>query len=188
MNGSKPVRTWFGVILIAAAARLVDIALVGAGFATAAASVVFAGAMLMRGDHAPAINGLQYLAIFARPRGAVKPTEDVAPARPVDFAGATIDPAPVGSIGAAAPTAAAGYSLVAAQPDFAWIRDGERIFAVRPGDVAPRLGRVVAITRRDGRWILVGEGGVTLLSSGDPAPNADPRATFGRRMIFGPGK
>jgi hypothetical protein len=78
--------------------------------------------------------------------------------------------------------------LVAAEFGFAWVREGTRIFSVRPGDLVPRLGRVGAIVRRDGRWILVGDAGAVLLSSVDPDPTTDPRAPFRREMIFGPGK
>ena len=47
-----------------------DIALIGAGVTSAAASVVFAVVMIGQGDHAPMINGLEYLAVFGQPHRA----------------------------------------------------------------------------------------------------------------------
>jgi hypothetical protein len=170
MSASTRTKTLVGVIAFVVTARLVDVALVSAGFATALGSVVFAGAMLMRGNHAPNVNGLEYLAIFGRPGGAVRPS-----------VGVGVDPTPVGSIGGE-------LSLVAAESGFAWVGDGSRVFAVRPGDSAPRLGRVGAIVHRDGRWSLLGDDGAVLLSREDPAPPADGHAPFTRQMIFGPGK
>jgi hypothetical protein len=169
-----------------AAARAVDIALVGSGLATAIGCVVFAGAMLTQGEHSPNVNGLEYLAIFARPHGAGQPAADEAPYRSRADARAPIDMTPVGSIGGA-PASVAGYALVAAQPDFAWVREGSRIFAVRPGDELPRLGRVGAILQREGRWVLASDAGVTLMSSGGARAGLDApaRRPFARRMIFG---
>ena len=50
-----------------AAARAVDLALIGGGVATATGAVGFAGYMSVAGDHEPRINGMEYLAIFAQP-------------------------------------------------------------------------------------------------------------------------
>jgi hypothetical protein len=173
----KTAKTWMGVASIVAATRLADVALAGVGLATATGSVVFAGAMLMRDDHAPGVNGLEYLAIFARPRGGAKTAEP-----PV----ATIDTTPVGSIGRAGPPEMDGYAIVAARADFAWVREGARIFAVRPGDVLPRLGRVSAVMRREGRWTIVGDAGTALVSGTAAAP--EPGGPFARRLIFGADK
>jgi hypothetical protein len=132
----------------------------------------------MRGDHPPSVNGLEFLAIFGRPRGPVKPSEEPTPAL-------GIDTTPIGSIGNVAPADARSYAVVAAQLDFAWVRQGARVFAVRPGDLVPGLGRVGAITLREGRWTLIGDAGATLLSSAEPRVATDARAPFARRMIFG---
>ncbi len=199
MSRSRRAKTLFGILAVAATARWVDVALVGAGVATAGGSVVFAGAMMMRGDHSPSVNGLEYLAIFARPNSGVRSSAEAPPASAPDFAGAAIDPAPVGSIGVVAGTertpaeatgarAATHLALIAAEFGFAWVREGARIVSVRPGDSLPGLGRVSAIARREGRWTLVGDGGAVLLSSPDTPAAADARSPFARSMIFGPDK
>ena len=167
-----------------AAARIVDVLLVGSGLATAAGSATFAGYMVMRGQHTPSVNGMEYLAIFAKPHGAAKAPEEVAPPSP--SATQAIDLSPVGSIAPATAPEARGYAMVAAQRDFAWVRDGARIFAIRPGDALPRFGRVSMITRRGERWVVTGPGGAVLLSM--EASNFQPLApqgpSFARGMIF----
>ena len=184
-------------------AILVDVALVGSSLVAAAGAIAFAGSMLIEGDHRPKVNGLQYLAIFAQPHGAVKPSQAAAPIAPVPVPAAgpidmtpfgsigpvappraSEDEAAPGSIGAAAPTGAAGYSLVAAQPDLAWLRQGMRIFAVRRGDDVPGVGGVKEIAQRGGQWALIGAGGATMLTGGASA-TLPARSSFGRPMIFG---
>ncbi len=78
-----------------------------------------------------------------------------------------------------------GYWLVGAQPQFAWLREGNRIFSVRPGEEVPRLGRIAAIVERDGRWTLVDSKGAALIVSGQPELSPSAGAKFGKRMIFG---
>lgn len=167
-----------------AAARIVDVLLVGSGLATAAGSATFAGYMVMRGQHAPSVNGMEYLAIFAKPHGAAKPPEEVAPPSPPTTQ--AIDLSPVGSIAPSSAREAQGYAMVAAQRDFAWVLDGGRIFAIRPGDALPRIGRVNTITRRGDRWVVTGPGGAVVLSM--EASNVEPLAprgpSFARGMIF----
>ncbi len=172
-----------------------DIALVGAGVTMAVGSVVFAAAMLLDGDHPPRVNGLQYLAIFAQPRGSSPPTLAESPS-----AGATsrrvaedaLDMAPTGSIAHGAPggsTAAEGYRIVAVEPGMAWVTDGAEIRAIKPGEVAPGLGRIASIVKRDGRWALIDESGATLLTDERPETKDvhDGNEPFARRMIFGGG-
>ena len=63
---------------------------------------------------------------------------------------------------------------------------GGRIFAIRPGDALPRIGRVNTITRRGDRWVVTGPGGAVVLSM--EASNGEPLAprgpSFARGMIF----
>jgi hypothetical protein len=168
----------------------VDATLVGAGLATAAGAVVFAGVMVAEGDHKPDVYGMKYLAIYAQPRKAAKATDDPGPS-PEPAAADEIDMAPVGSIGTLPPppTDMGSFALVSAQPGVAWLREGTRIVAVRQGDVAPGLGRIVDIVQRDGHWFLIGDSGTTLLSREPPAAKDGPaRAPFNRRMIFGDDK
>ncbi|MGD1035651.1 MAG: hypothetical protein ABR878_00310 [Roseiarcus sp.] len=224
-----------------------DFALVSAGVATAVGSIVFAGAMLLEGNHEPRVNGLQYLAIFAKPRGSSRPALAESPtvaAANRRVAGDALDMAPTGSIAQGAPdkaptgsiaqdapdkaptgsiaqdapdkaptrsiahdapdmapigsighdaasgsSAAEAYRIIAVEPGMAWLSHGSEIRVVKPGDVAPGLGRVASIVRRDGRWALIDESGATLLTSDKPETkdlgNGDE--PFARRMIFGAG-
>ncbi len=174
MGKKKSFAALAGAILRLAAARFVDLALIAATIAVAVAAVAFAAYMTWSQRREPLINGLQYLAIFAQPSrsGRAEP-------------GAKLDMAPLGAIGREAKESVAGYALVGAQPRFAWLREGNRIFAVRPGDDVPRLGHVAAIESRDGRWALTDENGATLIvgSISELAPTQGAR--FSKRLIFG---
>ncbi len=157
------------------AGRLLDLALIGALVCTAAGAVAFAGYETLINDHMPKVNGMQYLAIFAQPNSHTNAAQGEA----------ALDMAPVGALSRAAPEQTAGYSLTGAQPGLAWLREGDRFFAVSPGDEVPRLGRVAAIEPRDGRWALIGERGETLIA-GAAVEIADPTGgRFDKRMIFG---
>ena len=182
-----------GVIAGASAAissRLGDFALIGSGVATAAAAVAFAGVMLVQGDHGPNINGMQYLAIFAQPSKALRqPTEPTPPLASAVAAvrepQATLDMAPVGAI-SARPSPHPLYELISAGMDRAWVRDGNRIFAVHIGDDVPNLGKIEDIVWTDGHWALIGANNITLLASGEAAaPKKNGAAAFQqRKMIF----
>jgi hypothetical protein len=174
-------------------AKLVDAALVGTGVFAAVGSAAFAGFMLMQGDHKPQVNGMEYLAIFAQPKGGVKshapepgpaPDAQETPAAPEVAAAppAAVDTAPLGAIDPGRRTARPDRELVAAGVDHAWVRSGARILSVKPGDTIPDIGKVSAIAWLDGHWTLIGEDGRPLLAVSSKAPLAKP-------MIFGtPGK
>lgn len=174
---------------------LSDFALVGAGVAMAVGSVGFAGYMLLQNDHEPQVNGMQYLAIFAKPRGSSRPALAEAPAvaaasRRVADDG--LDMAPTGSIAHAAAggsTGPEGYRIVAVEPGMAWLSNGPEIRVVKPGEVAPGLGRIASIVKRDGRWALIDEAGATLLTSDNPETKGlgAGDGPFARGMIFGAG-
>lgn len=169
-----------------AAIKLVDAALVGSSVATAFGSVVFAGAMLMQGDHAPSVNGVEYLAIFAQPKGVARSPQDGHSPQVVASAG--IDFTPLGAIAPAGSNEKGGYELVSAQSTLAWVRAGSRILAVKPGDELPGLGTVRTIAWDSGRWTLLGDNGAPLLRSGGPSTagrNGAP-PPFSRQLIFGP--
>jgi len=191
-NGTMRARRWIGRLrtLFSAPRALlavaIDASLVGAGLAMAAGAVAFAGLMVAEGDHKPDVYGLKYLAIYAQPRRTAKPAVETPAPSPEPPAPSELDMSPVGSIGGAAPADSGGFALVSAQPGIAWLRSGSRIVAIRPGDVAPGLGRIVEILQRDGRWFLIGESGTALLSS-EPRAAKDglARAPFSKRMIFG---
>ena len=155
-----------------AASRVTDMALIGAALATAVGAVAFAGYMTLGDVREPLINGMEHLAIFAQPshpkNGSPK-----------------LDMTPIGAVPHALKDNTGGYALVGAQPQFAWLREGNRIFAVRPGDEVPRLGRVAAIERRNERWALVDDSGATLLVSAVAELAASDGGRFSKRMIFG---
>ncbi len=199
-----------------------DVALVGAGVAMAAGSLIFASYMLINADSGPRINGMQYLAIFDKPRGAhpmvldapppaPKAAAPVAHASPVPAAAAAptpivssspaptvadvaprvagegLDMAPTGSIArsaATAPSVSGGFRILSVEPGVAWLTNGAEIRAIRTGDVAPGLGRVASIEKRDGRWTLIGDSGSPVLTEAPQSRGAD---LFSRRMIFGVG-
>ncbi len=173
-----------------ASARMVDLALIASGVAAAVGSVAFAGMMLMQGEHAPRINGMQYLAIFAQPGVAPHSREtpaaaELAAAPPP--APASVDMTPVGSIGPQTPIQRPDFELVSAGRDHAMVRAGMRMFVVRPGDDVPDLGKVRSIDWVDRRWSLVGAEGAILLTSGETAPPKPP--SFERKkMIFTDGQ
>ena len=174
----------------AISSRFGDLALIGSGVATAAAAVAFAGAMLLQGDHAPNVNGLQYLAVFSQPSKTLRrPDEPTPPSTAVAAAPepqATVDMAPVGAI-SAKPLPHPFYELISAGMDRAWVRDGDRIFAVHIGDNVPNLGKIEDIVWTDGHWALIGANHAPLLASGEAAaPKKNGAAAFQqKKMILG---
>ena len=163
-----------------ALAKAADLSLIGGSLAVAAGSVVFAGVMLTT-DRPPGVTGTQYLAIFAQPKGATRAVKEA------EKSG--LDMAPVGAIGAIGERAFKGYVLVGAEPGFAWLREGDRVFSVRPGDQVARLGKVRAVEEVEGRWTVFGDGGSELISSASAASLAAAPAKpppFAHRMILGP--
>jgi hypothetical protein len=159
-------------------ARLGDWALIGGTLATAAAAVGLAGYMTLSDVQEPYIFGMKYLAIYAQP------------SHPVHFdTAAGIDTSPIGAI-APPPlkTEVSGYALVGAKASYGWLREGDHIFAVLPGDDVPRLGHIAAIQERNGRWALVDEKGADLIVSAAVEPTADDGGHFSKNMIFGEGK
>jgi hypothetical protein len=181
MDKKKPLAVAIGAALGVGVARLADIALISGLLATAGGAVTFAGYMTMRGGQTPLINGMQYLAIFAQPSHPAPDAGAVAPRN--------LDMNPVGAIPREAKDeakiVAGGYALVGAKPTYAWLRQGNRIFAVRPGDDVPSLGHVAGIEQRDGRWTLVDDKGATLIVSALAELGPTQGGKFKKRMIFG---
>ena len=180
MDKKKPLAAAIGAALGVGVARLADLALIGGLIATAGGAVTFAGYMTIRGAQTPLINGMEYLAIFAQPNHHGHGDEPEA-----TQARQRLDMDPVGAIPRETKDDVGGYALVGAKPTYAWLRQGNRIFAVRPGDDVPRLGHVAGIEQRDGRWTLVDDKGRTLIVSAlaEIAPSEGGR--FDKRMIFG---
>ena len=170
MASKKPIATAAGAFAGVTATRVVDFALIGGCLATTAGVVGFACYMTMSGEHPPLINGMQYLAIYAQPSH---------PHR------AGLDMNPLGSIPSDAKSSVSGYQIVGAEAHFAWLREGDHIFAVRPGDDVPRLGKIGGVEQRDGRWTLLDEKGTVLLVSALVDLPSSTGGRFDKRMIFG---
>ena len=98
--------------------------------------------------------------------------------------------APVGAISAKPPPPHPLYELISAGLDRAWVRDGDRIFAVHIGDKVPYLGKIEDIVWTDGHWALIGVNNATLLTSGEAAaPKKNGAGGFMRKsMIFDEGQ
>lgn len=155
-----------------------DIALRAIGTALAAISLAFAVYMLANGGGKLRVNGAEYLAIFAQPRGG-------APAKPTDrhslAAPAPIDLEATGSVAGAAETPAPSVEIVAARADRVWFKIDDAIVAAAPGDEVPHVGHIAAIVPRDGGWAVLGDKGETLTALPKGA-NAAP--LFARKLMF----
>jgi len=159
----------------------VDIALRALATALAGMSIAFAAYMLAHGGGRLRVNGVEYLAIFAQPRGApaapAKAPESSPKAVPIDLE-ATGSVAAAGHELAAAPSP---VTIVAARPDKVWFRIGGRIVAAGPGDDVARVGHLAAIVARDGGWAVLGDKGETLMAV-SKGSNAAP--LFARKLMF----
>ena len=176
MDSKKALVTGVGAALGLAAGRRVDLALIGGLVFTAAGAVGFAGYETMVNDHTPSINGIKYLAVFAQPGHRSPPGAQEAKSG--------LDMAPIGALARPAAANASGYSLVGAQGRFAWLREGNRIFVVNPGDDVARLGHVASIEPREGRWALIGPKGEALIEGGVADIGERSGGRFDKRMIF----
>lgn len=177
MDKKKTLAAATGAAAGFASSRAADYALISGLVFTAAGAVGFAGYETLAGDHGPKIAGMKYLAIFAQPSHH---------AATDSAARSGLDMNTLGSLPHAAPEEAGGYALVGAQAHFAWLREGNRIFAVTPGEDVARLGHIVSIEPRDGRWALISGAGEILLIGGASDIGASGGAKFDRRMIFRP--
>lgn len=157
-----------------------DIALHAIGFGLAGVSIAFAGYMAAYGGGEVRVFGMEHLAIFAKPRGqaAVASAPAPSPARAT-----AIDLTATGSVadGASRPEHSPAPQMIAARSDRAWLRMGGKIVAAEPGEEIPGVGRLSAIVRRDGGWVLLGDQGKILLTLAGGANGAE---LFSRRLIF----
>jgi hypothetical protein len=176
VDKKKALATATGAAAGFAASRAVDLALIGGLLATAVGAVGFAGYETLAGDHRPKIAGMEYLAIFAQS------SHHSAAADSATRSG--LDMNTLGALPHSAPEEAGGYALVGAQSRFAWLREGNRIFAVTPGEDVARLGRVASIESRDGRWALISVNGEILLIGGASDVGGSGGGRFDKRMIF----
>ncbi len=159
-----------------------DIALRAVGTALAGVSIAFAAYMLAYGDGRVRVLGMEHLAIFAQPRGSAI-VGAPPPAPPQSANGTAIDMAATGSVaeGAPRPEPPARPEIVAARSDRVWLRTGGKIVAAQPGLDVAGLGRIGAIVRRGGGWVVLDDEGRTLLTL---AGHANGAALFSRRLIF----
>jgi hypothetical protein len=166
-----------------------ELALAGLGLVLASVALTFAGYMVATDDHQPHVNGLEYLAIFAQPRGVNHAALNHAALRSASNApprGPAIDPAPTGSIEPRRALANEPPEIVTAESGRAWIKIDGTIRAVAPGDNVPGLGRIASIVERGGRWALLDESGAELVASAAMKGGADA-PPFSRPMIFDQG-
>jgi len=152
------------------------------GTALAGVSMAFAIYMLAYGGGKVRINGLEHLAIFAKPRGeggiVRSPTPPSAGGAP------QVDMGVTGSLAASAGKAASDarpVEIVAAQADRVWLKVDGAIRTAAPGDSVAGLGRIGAIVARNGGWVLLDDKGAELLAV---AKGANGASLFARRRIF----
>jgi hypothetical protein len=162
-----------------------EIAIRAIGTALAGLSVAFAGYMLTYGGGKMRVNGMEYLAIFAQPRGGAVVAPAVKAPGPPPVAGApVVDIATTGSLAASAskaPLDARPVEIVAARADRVWLKIDGAIRAAAPGDSVAGFGRIGAIVARDGGWVLLDDKGATLFTV---ARGANAAPLFARKMIF----
>ena len=162
-----------------------EIAVRAVGTALAGLSVAFAVYMLAYGGGKTRVNGMEYLGIFAQPRGPDSRGacgRSSAPAARGQHAG--LDTATTGSLAASSGDAAQDarpVEIVAARADRVWLKIDGAIRAAAPGDNVAGVGRIGAIVARDGGWVLLDDKGATLLSV---AKDANGASLFARKMIF----
>ncbi len=161
-----------------------EFALRAIGTALAGASIAFAGYMFAFGEGKARVNGMEYLAIFAQPRGS--PADAAPPRAPVPrpSRAKAVDMLVTGSVAPPARVPApipAPPELVGARADRVWLRIGGAIRAAAPGDTVAGVGHIAAIVPRNGGWALLDDKGATLLTLANRANGA---ALFARKMIF----
>lgn len=159
-----------------------EIALRAIGTALAGLSGAFAIYMLAYAEGKTRVNGVEYLRIFAQPRGsagarlAASTETPLASDKPVDLtATGSLPPPPI----EAAPRPQ--IEIVAARVDRVWLKIDHAIRAAAPGEAVPGLGRIGAIVPRDGGWIVLDDKGAPLLSV---AKGANGASMFSRNKIF----
>ena len=115
--------------------------------ALAGLSVAFAGYMLAHGGESVRVNGIEHLAIFAQPRGAVADKPLVLPA--LTDGTPALDMTTTGSFDASPrPPAPRPVEIVAARADRVWLSIDGVIRSAGPGDDLPRVARMYCVPKR----------------------------------------
>jgi len=148
------------------------IAIRAVGTALAGLSFAFAVQMLAYGGVNTRVNGMEYHAVFAQPRGQAGEASPVkAPAPPTVAVARVIDMATTGSLRPAAgkPTPRSRLvEIVAARADRVWLRIDGAILAAAPGDSVAGVGR----SRRSSRAMAAGSCSTTRARRFSPSPTA----------------
>jgi hypothetical protein len=130
---------------------LADLTLKFIGLAAAGGSAAFAISM-MNAPSTPRIQGMEHLAIYARPAGRSPETR---PRRARE-----IDSTPVTSIRRSGPSLV-GYEILSASSESAVLRLPEgRVVRISQGARIAGLGEIVAIEQRGASWTIVTQAGV----------------------------
>jgi hypothetical protein len=123
---------------------------------------------------------MDYLAIFAQPRGAAIAVS--VPAAPLPAVAAiAVDTSPTGSVADPQPDPPPPPRMVAARPGRVWLDTEGKIVAAGPGEEVAGLGRIGAIVQRDGGWAVLDDRGRTLTTL---AGGANGAVLFSRNLIF----
>jgi len=157
-----------------------EIAIRAVGTALAGLSVAFAAYMVTHGGGRIRVNGLEYLAIFAQPRGS--PAAMNALVLPsLSDPEKSLDLTTTGSLNAGFRPAPSPVEIVGARSDRVWLKIDGAVRAAAPGDDVPRVGHIASIVPRDGGWALLDDHGATLLAV---TKKANAAAMFARGRIF----
>lgn len=135
-----------------------DLGLRFAGVGLATASIAFAAHMTAESDRAPQINGVEHLAIFAQPTTLAARH---ARTQGIDYTPIGATPSAASQTRAAPQTTLTGYEVLDVVSGAALIRapDG-RATRVAPGERLAGAGRVLDITRAQGKWLVSTEMGL----------------------------
>ncbi len=142
-------------------------ALIGTGIFTAVVSASFATYMVSTDHPHPMFGGIEHLMIFAQPSRGYAPAEIARDTAPVAQPG--IDYTATGAIPSATTEADAPSTVRALIPEriietyvlrevhdgIAIITEGDSVFQVKLGMILPNVGKVLAIEKRGGKWVIV---------------------------------
>jgi hypothetical protein len=130
------------------------------GLVLAIASTTFATYMISNEDRQPEFAGLEHLAIFSRPASATHQRE-ITERQFAANGQPNVDYTPVGSISPLRRSVSArGFVVLGASSGIAVVQGPKAIVRVSPGDPLDGLGRVIAIERRDDKWVVVTSSGL----------------------------
>jgi hypothetical protein len=138
-------------------------AIATSGVVLAATVATFASIQIFENDGAPKVNGVEHLALFARPAKARDEARRQASPAPIPDVPVEIDREPTATIrsrsnpifGDTPPTGRAAWRIVQVDRDRVVIEDDSGRIVVRKGDRAPDGRVLTAIIARQGGWMAV---------------------------------